>query len=99
MPSWILPVLISVTWVAWAVACAAERAVEDLRRSIPAAERGGVSIVPVLPLFPLVLWLVAKAIDKFVDPWGTYIVGGGHLIFLVLLCYSVARDVRRMHSL
>jgi hypothetical protein len=51
------------------------------------------SAIPVIPLFPLLLWGVAKIIDYLITPWGTIVVGAAHAVFGVVLSGSIVRDL------
>jgi hypothetical protein len=93
---WLLLLLLLVIWMLWAIACAAEAAVADARRGIPKGQRRGVSILPAFPLFPLVFWVIALLIDSVADPWGTLLIGGGHLILGVVWSVSIYRCRRRL---
>ncbi len=92
MPAWVLLSFILLVWCLWAVAAAAERAAEEARRGIPVGQRGGVSILPVIPLFPLSLWGAAWVIDRVAHPWGTIAVGVSHVVFALYLTVSLVRD-------
>ena len=98
MPSWALPLFVFLVWCLWAVAAATQRAAEDARRGIPVGHRGGVSVLPVIPLFPLAFWACAWLIDRAAGPWGTVFVGASHLAFAVGLTVSILRDSRRLRS-
>jgi hypothetical protein len=54
------------------------------------------SVLPVIPLFPLVFWAIAILMDRVVPPWGTTGIAGVHLLFAVILAGSIARDCLRM---
>jgi hypothetical protein len=99
VPSWLLALFILVVWCLWAVAVAAQRAVEDARRGIPEGRRGGVSIFPVIPVFPVVLWGIGWLIDRAVSPWGTWAVGVAHGVFAACLAVSLSRDWPCLRSL
>ena len=71
--------LLFVAWILWMYACTTEVALSEARKGIPEGERKGVSIFPVLPIFPLVFWGIALFIDQFARPWGTNLVAGFHL--------------------
>ena len=98
MPSWLLASLIFVVWCLWTVAVA-QRAAEDVRRGTPEGQRGGVSILPVIPAFPVVLWGIAWLIDRAIDPWGTWAVGVAHGVFAACLTVSLVRDWQCVRSL
>jgi hypothetical protein len=98
MPSWLLLVFLFATWFVWVIACAAEKAVDGARRGLPEGQRGGVSILPGIPVFPLVFWGIALLIDLVVEPWGTWGIGLAHGVFLVLLMVSIMRNWFRLRS-
>jgi hypothetical protein len=77
----------------------AQRAAEDVRRGTPEGQRGGVSILPDIPVFPVVLWGIAWLIDRAIDPWGTWAVAGAHGVFAACLVVSLVRDWRYLRSL
>ncbi len=95
----ILLVVVFAAWVAWVMAGVAGIALEDARLGVPEAERRGVSILPAIPLFPLVVWGVALLIDLAADPWGTRVVGGVHAAWLVVNAGLVLRDVLRLRAI
>ncbi len=97
--SWPLLAGVFVVWCLWAIAASIQRAAEDARKGIPKEQRGGVSILPVIPLNPLVLWGVACLIDDFSSPWGTLIVGTGHGVFAAFLFVSIVRDWMCLRSI
>jgi hypothetical protein len=99
VPSWLLASLIFVVWCLWAVAAVAQRAAEDVRRGTPEGQPGGVSILPVIPAFPVVLWGIAWLIDRVIDPWGTWAVAGAHGVFAACLVVTLVRDWRDLRSL
>jgi hypothetical protein len=99
MPLWLLPLYLFAIWFVWIIACAAEKAVEDARRGVLEEQRGGVSILPGMPLFPLIFWGIALLGDLVVDSWGTWCIGLAHGLFLVLMLVSIARNWHRLRSL
>ena len=98
MPSWLLASLIFVVWCLWTVAVA-QRAAEDVRRGTPEGQRGGVSILPVIPAFPVVLWGIAWLFDRGIDPSGTWAVAGAHGVFAACLVVSLVRGCGYLRSL
>lgn len=98
MPPWLLPVFIFAVWCLWAVAAMVGRAAEDARRDLPNGQRGGVSVLPVIPVFPLAFWGAALLIDWAADPWGTRAVGSLHVLFALCLVVSIVRDFLRLRS-
>jgi len=99
MATWFLPVFLFLVWFLWVIACAGETAVSNARRGIPEGRRGGASVFPGIPVFPLVFWGVAWIIDSVVSPWGSIIVGGAHVVFMILLIVSIVRDLRYLRSI
>ena len=95
--SWLLLIVLFLVWRLWGIAAAVQRAVADVRRGTE-VPRGGVSVFPVIPLFPLAFWGVAILVDRAAAPWGTWTVGLAHGGFAVCLVISIVRDYRRLHS-
>jgi hypothetical protein len=59
---------------------------------------GGVSILPGFPLCPLVAWGLAALLDWFHPKLGFYIIGGLHVVLLVLVVVFSAKylyEIRR----
>jgi len=98
MLSWLLPVFLFAVWWLWVMACAAQTAVEDIRRNTPKDSRRGVSIFPVFPIFPLFFWATAVALNQWFQPWGTLFIGGLHVVFAILLFVTIIRDIRFCRS-
>jgi len=99
IPVWVLLLLLSVAWLLWLFACMAEVAVSEASKGIPEGERRGVSILPGIPLFPLVFWGIALLIDQFMYPWGTNVVGGLHLVLSLFWLISAIRDMRKLKNI
>ncbi|HAK52773.1 MAG TPA: hypothetical protein DCM54_12850 [Gammaproteobacteria bacterium] len=96
IPAWALLMLLFVAWILWMYACTTEVALSEARKGIPEGERKGVSIFPVLPIFPLVFWGIALFIDQFARPWGTNLVAGFHLALSLGWLVSTIRDGREL---
>ena len=99
MPSWFPPILIFMVWCLWGVTAVVHQVAEDARNEVPIEQRHGVSIVPVIPIFPLSFWFLAWLIDLGAGPWGTIIVGAFHVGVTLLFARSLARDCWFMCSL
>jgi hypothetical protein len=99
MSWWALLIGVFATWVLWSVAATSNVAVEDARRGIPQAQRRRVSILPIIPIFPIVFWAAAQIADLAVSPWGTLIVGLLHIVLAVVLVVSIIRDLWRLRLL
>ena len=98
MPWWLLLLFIFFVWCLWAVAAAAQLAVEDARRPLPNGARRNLSVVPVLPVYPLILWGVAVLLNTVWDQCGTILVGCLHALFAMVLVVSIARDWWRLRT-
>ena len=55
-------------------------------------DKGGVSIFPALPLFPLGAWGLAHLLERLGIPYALLIVGGAHLVLLAALLCSIAKS-------
>ncbi len=97
--SWPLFVVVFAVWCMWAIAASMQREADDTKKGIPKDRRGHVSILPVIPLNPLVMWGIAWLIDRATSPLGSLIVGAGHGVFAVFLMLSIARDWRYLRSI
>lgn len=98
LPNWFLPSLVFFAWCMWVPAAVVERAVRDASLGIAQDKRGRVSVFPVLPLFPLLAWGAAVAVDRYLFPWGTVIVGAAHVVLAVTCSFSAFRNYRRLQS-
>jgi hypothetical protein len=99
MSHMLLLVFLFVAWGFWAWAAMSEKTVSDTRVGLPRDQHGHVSIVPVIPLFPLVLWGVAVFWDKGQPPWGTRIIGSLHAALIVACIISIALNRRRLRAI
>jgi hypothetical protein len=99
IPAWALLILLFVAWTLWLFACMAEVALAEARKGIPEAERRGVSILPGMPIFPLVFWGIALFIDLFVKPWGTNVVAAIHLALSLVWLISAIRHTRELSQI
>lgn len=99
MAWWLLPATIFAVWCLWVLAAATGHAVEKASLGIPREQRGGISVAPVIPIFPIAFWGAALLVDCFANPWGTPCVGGFHVLLGVVLAASLVRDWRRLRRL
>jgi len=99
MSTWILLAFFLAVWALWFIACVAEADLSDARRGVPEELRHGVSLFPGIPLFPMAAWGIAILIDRFVDPWGTYTIGGIHLVLGIVWGVSLYRNIRELRKL
>jgi hypothetical protein len=96
---WLLMLEVFAVWVLWGIAAAAGHSVAQARRGIPNGQRGGISLAPIIPVFPLGFWGAALLADVVVGPWGTAVVGWFHAALGALFAGSIARDVWRLRGL
>ena len=99
MSQWFLLAFVLAIWVLWLIACVAQAAVSDALRGVPDDQRRGVSVLPGYPLFPLALWGAALLINRLMDPWGTLIIGGAHIVLGGMWGVSIYRDRKRLASI
>ncbi len=71
------------TWLLWAVAASMQK---------PAGR--GVSVLPVIPFFPLLAGGAGLLADRYLDPWGTRVVGAAHALLALAFVVSIARNAR-----
>ena len=86
-------------WFVWAIAEGYQKAVDQARRGIPENERGGVSLLPVFPVCPLIAWGFALLIDLSYEPWGTIVVCAIHVPFTIVAVFTIPRDFVRLRAL
>ena len=98
MPWPLLLAFLFLTWCMNLVAAAAAKCADEAARGVPKDKRGGVSILPVIPLFPLVFFCLAKLVDGRYGPWGTRVVGGLHAVLLVVFLGSIVWEWRKLRS-
>lgn len=93
MGAWGLLLLVTFTWILWAVG--ALQAHEIGKREGRTHPESHMSVVPIIPFFPLIAFGVAKAIDALFPLWGTWFVGGSHaalgLAFVVAIVWQTIR--------
>ena len=95
----ILPVVIFVSWFAFVLAPAGKLAIEDGRNTVPLKKKRGTSILPGFPLFPLIAWAVAVAVDHFIPPWGSWTFLGIHGVLLTICLSIIVRDILRLRRI
>jgi hypothetical protein len=74
------------TWIAWVPAAGLQRAARG--------RKGGVSIVPVLPFFPLAAWGLAWWLQRSGMASAPAWLGVAHLALLVLMLASIVKSKR-----
>lgn len=96
MSTWSWVILVTTAWLLWVVAAAFELEAAKRRGERPAD--AGVSVLPVIPLFPLALLCVAWVLNRFVSPWGTRIVGALHVLMIAACLMGIVIYARRIRS-
>jgi hypothetical protein len=94
LPAWLLPLFLFCVWFLGAFAAIWEKCAQEVRAGTPPEQRGGVSVLPVIPLFPLFFWGISWLVDRFFRPWGCVGVGALHVILALLMLGTLLRDVR-----
>jgi len=77
-----------VVWIAWIPAVLLEKKA--------AGDEGGTSIVPVIPLFPLVAWGAAYGLNLIGESWGTFSIGAIHLLLLAWMLLSIIKSWHKL---
>jgi hypothetical protein len=85
---WLLLPEVFAVWMLWVFAAAASKSANQARSGVPHAQRHGVSFIPIIPIFPLGIWITALLVDLAVPPWGTIVVGWLHAALGVCLGIS-----------
>ena len=80
MPWWALAIEVFAVWILWCFAAVAGHVVDDTRNGIPDGSGKGVSIVPIMPVFPLVFLELSLMVDQAFAPWGTRFVSWLHVL-------------------
>ncbi|MBK8037039.1 MAG: hypothetical protein IPK22_07855 [Verrucomicrobiaceae bacterium] len=92
IPAWILPVWLFGVWFLWVLASAIQVRVREIKSGTQPQPRGGVSILPGIPLFPLLFLGAAFLTDSWFAPWGSIVIAGFHLLFAIALVFTIIRD-------
>ena len=98
MPWWLLLIFLTMVWFLLTIASEFQYAAQDEAAGVPEEKRRGVSMVPGIPLGPLLFLAIAKVADIWVWPWGTRIVALLHGVLAVVLLVSIARDWYRLRE-
>lgn len=97
MSPWLLLLMLTVVWAINLCGAVMSAHVDDTRNPVPDGSKRGVSVFPaVLMLF--VAWAIALVSDCFAKPWGSYVVGGIHVIFGLVMVPLLVRDLRFLRS-
>jgi hypothetical protein len=93
---WTLAIIITIAWLLWIVASLLS--LEADKRQMKRLPDAGVSILPVIPVFPMLLFGIAWVIDRYALPWGTRIIGGVHLLLIAIYTIGIIQEVLRIRS-
>jgi len=96
MSWWALLIFVTATWLLWAVWGLLGLQADKLEHKRP--QDAGISIMPIIPFFPLIAFGVAMCLNAVFDPWGTRIVGAIHALLIVIFLAGIAREVLRIRS-
>jgi hypothetical protein len=95
----ILPIVIFVSWFAFLLVPAGRLALEDEQKNVPKDKRRGTSILPGFPIFALIAWGAALAVNYFIPPWGLWIFLAIHGVLLAVSLCVIARDMLRLRRI
>jgi len=82
VPTILAHVFVWIAWLAWIPATLLEKKARG--------ESGGTSLVPVIPLFPLLGSIAIAGLDSLREFLGSRTVGGFHLVILTIMMASCA---------
>ncbi len=85
MTSILLLIFLFAVWLLWIPVCVWERAARG--------DFGGTSILPGIPFFPLLAWGLAVLLNWFHDGLGLKIVGGFHVLLLLMFLVSAIKSL------
>ena len=88
MNSWQLLIVCTVAWLAWIPAVVMEKRARG--------DQGYTSIFPLIPLFPLIAWMVGNGLNHIKANVGTCAIGGLHIILLICFIVSVVVSAIRI---
>jgi hypothetical protein len=74
MSIFLLLFLCSITWALWAYVVILENTVKSV----------GTSVMPSIPVFPLLFWGIGLGLNALKNNLGFFIVGGLHIVLLVV---------------
>lgn len=80
MKSLLLPGICTISWLLWIPATGLQKKVRG--------DDSGLSIVPVIPLFPLIAWLSSLGLDYIRPDLGFFMIGGIHVVLSVIFIGS-----------
>ena len=93
---WALLLWLFVVWCLWAIAATLQVGLTNISDPLPNGQRRGMSVLPVIPLYPIGLWGIGFLVDSVCSPWGTVGIACIHLLFAVVLVISIVRDWFRL---
>ena len=100
MATWPFLIFVNVTWFLWAMVTVIQKEVEDRQNQVPEDQHRGTTILPIIPLFPLLICGLAILGDwVFSTVWVTRVVAILHTIKLVIVLYFIALGLWRLRFL
>ena len=93
---WTLLAIVTVAWLLWGIVCLV--ALEADKRQHKRPPNAGFSILPVVPLVPLLFLELAHLLNAAGHSFGIWIVGGFHLFLIIIYSVRIAFEARRMRS-
>jgi|688.fasta_scaffold269337_2 hypothetical protein len=86
-------------WLLLTIAPAGRRAVEDELRGVAPESRRGVSVLPVFPLFPLLVWAVGWGLSAWLSEHVASLLLYLHIGMAFVCGLVILRDIRRLRSI
>ncbi len=96
MNIWGLAVLCTFVWLLWLFGSVLQLHADQLEGKAP--EDAGVSIMPIIPGFPIAAVLLAILIDQFAKPWGVRVMAALHGLIAFAFLFGIVNVIRRIRS-
>ncbi len=99
IPWWALLIEVWIVWLLWCVGAVNGKALFNARKRVPLEKRGGVSLLPLIPMFPMGFWVFAICADVFVEPWASVAIAVFHAVLGLAFAVGIVRDRLHMRAL
>lgn len=96
IPWWALLIEVWIVWLLWCVGAINGKALFNARNRVPLDKRGGVSLLPVIPMLPMGFWAFAICADVFVEPWASVVIAAFHAVLGLIFVSAIVRDWLRL---
>lgn len=99
IPWWALLIEVWIVWLLWCVGAINGKALFNARNRVPLEKQGGVSLLPLIPVFPMGFWAFAICADVFVQPWASVSIAAFHAVLGLIFIFCIVRDRLRLRAL